>query len=230
MSDESKPIKPPGIHADLPAEFFKVLTELLGQKARESMRSVYSNSISFDTTELDVKMMFGQVLPSKGSVDWNTAVTIPWVQAKLLAYYLQSNIAVHEVANGTIKVPAALLPSSVAAPADYDTNQTSRAMYERVETIRRAFLKEQFDLIEQGEQNQPTKAARLRTVTATRLDDGKFILTYQSESKGAQFVPSTTVDSWEHAEKQLVQWGAPKQQIDSLRVQLKSNDTAVAHL
>jgi len=70
--------------------------------------SVYANNVRFETSVWDLKAVFGQLeqLPPSGelSVDWHTAVTMPWLVAKLLIYYLRINVAAYELANGCIKV------------------------------------------------------------------------------------------------------------------------------
>ena len=54
---------------------------------------MYANNVRFEMTAWDLRMLFGQLMPSsegKGQVDWHTDVTIPWAQAKLMHLYLRS--------------------------------------------------------------------------------------------------------------------------------------------
>jgi hypothetical protein len=86
---------------------------------REEMASEYANNALLEPSVWDIKIYFGQWYQSKnGEVDWHTAVTMPWAQAKLLAHYLSVNIAVYEKMHGKVKVPASLLPKTVESHAE----------------------------------------------------------------------------------------------------------------
>src|SRR5438045_7215 len=76
--------------------------------------SVYANNVQFLSSAMDLKMTFGQSdQRPNGSwfVEQHTAVTIPWIQAKIMLFFLHANIFFHENANGTIRVPPQLMPS-----------------------------------------------------------------------------------------------------------------------
>jgi len=144
MSDaQNTPESKPGFKAELPSELLRVLIDLLGQKAREATKSVYANAINLQVNELDVKIIFGDGQPTP---NWHTAVTMPWTLVKLLIYYLQSNLAVHEIANGTIKLPASFLPASLVVPSDLETNPTSKEIFESLQAYRTKLMDEQIPL------------------------------------------------------------------------------------
>jgi hypothetical protein len=119
------------------------LVDLLNQKARESTKSVYANGLQLGVTELDLKITFGE---GQQPTNWHTAVTMPWMLAKALKYYLESNLAVHEITNGTVKLPAGLLPATLPAPNDMDTNPTSKKVFEVLQSIRKELMDEQLPL------------------------------------------------------------------------------------
>ena len=87
----------------------------------------YANNVVFQASVWDLTVIFGQLgLPAPGveklPVDWNTAVTIPWAQAKLGLFQLFLQVAVHEAENGPIRIHPNVLPerpdlSKVEAPA-----------------------------------------------------------------------------------------------------------------
>jgi hypothetical protein len=79
----------------------------------EEFVSLYANNVMFRMTLFDLKMIFGQVDQREGnavSVEQHTAITIPWIQAKLMIYFLQVNVAVFEAEHGKIKIPNRLMP------------------------------------------------------------------------------------------------------------------------
>ena len=80
---------------------------------------VYANNVRFDMTAWDLRLLFGQLMPSsegKGQVDWHTDVTIPWAQAKLMHLFLGINLTLYERENGKITVPPSVLPAAMTAP------------------------------------------------------------------------------------------------------------------
>jgi hypothetical protein len=105
---------------------------------------LYANNVRFEMTAWDLRMLFGQLMPSsegKGQVDWHTDVTIPWAQAKLMHLFLGINLTLYERENGKITVPPAVLPASMAAPpAGVDaSNPDAIETFKLVQSIIKAF-------------------------------------------------------------------------------------------
>jgi hypothetical protein len=123
--------------------FFK---ELLDRKTGEAVRSVYANYANFELSDLDLKIIFGQLAQTgaKKAVDWHTAVTMTWAEAKLVSFFLRVNIAIYEAQYGIIKVPASMLPPLPPPPEE----NMSQAFVDAVRAIH--------DELMQGQQ-QPTK-------------------------------------------------------------------------
>jgi hypothetical protein len=144
MSDEqNNPDRPKqSLRTDVPSDLLRIIGELLSQKARESTRSVYANALNLAVNDLDFKIIFGEGQPQ----DWHTAVTMPWSLVKLLTFYLQSNLAVHEIAYGPVKIPSALLPEDIAVPPDAETNPASKKVFETLQSIRQKLVNEQMKL------------------------------------------------------------------------------------
>ena len=81
------------------------------------LASEYANNSFLEPSIWDIKVFFGQGYQGpKPETDWHTAVTIPWLQAKLLAHFLQVNVAIHEAEHGTISVPLSFQPAPPAGP------------------------------------------------------------------------------------------------------------------
>lgn len=76
----------------------------------DEITSEYANNTYFVRNIWDLKILFGELGIVGQEIDWHTAVTLPWPQAKLMAFYLQINILAHEQEQGPIKVPKNMLP------------------------------------------------------------------------------------------------------------------------
>src|SRR5690242_17810640 len=79
----------------------------------ENFESLYSNNVQFQPFEWDLKILFGEldVQPNKETgdneliIDQHTAITIPWIQAKLAIYFLTLQVGIHEMTNGKLRIP-----------------------------------------------------------------------------------------------------------------------------
>jgi hypothetical protein len=80
-------------------------------KLEFDFESVYANNARFEPSVWDLKFLFGELEQHTGRevVTFHTAVTMPWLQVKLLSYYVRLNLAIHEL-NGKIAVPPSLTP------------------------------------------------------------------------------------------------------------------------
>jgi hypothetical protein len=147
MSEETTPgLEPaPQQAEEMGKAFRKIFDDLMGLKLREHINAVYANYANFEISDLDLKMLFGQLDQSgaKPAVDWHTAVTVTWPEAKVMSYFLRINIAIHEARDGVIKVPASMLPPTLELPEDAETNPLSKALFEKVQAIRTELINEQ---------------------------------------------------------------------------------------
>ena len=84
-------------------------------KRDDEFASLYANNVHFESSVWDFKLLFGQLDQSQGTdqtvIDQHTAVTIPWLQVKLMAYFLTINLTFHQNRNGLIQVPPGVLPN-----------------------------------------------------------------------------------------------------------------------
>jgi hypothetical protein len=78
----------------------------------EDFASLYANNIWYESSAWDLRLLFGQLDQSKGPnvVAQHTAIALSWLQVKLMIYYLQINLALHEVQNGRVAIPASVMP------------------------------------------------------------------------------------------------------------------------
>lgn len=89
-------------------------TEITFQRT-DDFREGYANSCRFESSVWDLKLIFGTL---DQSVDPSVilqrfSINVPWVQAKLMLYFLYVNVLFQEAVNGTIHVPAAITPPSI---------------------------------------------------------------------------------------------------------------------
>jgi hypothetical protein len=80
--------------------------------------SAYANNVALESSFWDLKLIFGQNDPQIGpqAVVQHTAITLPWNQAKVLKYFLDSNIAGYEAVNGRIVLAPGIIPPVPAEP------------------------------------------------------------------------------------------------------------------
>jgi hypothetical protein len=106
MADKSTPNEP-----KLSAQFEHAQRE-------EDFSSLYANNVLFERSAWDFKMIFGEldqsITPNISRL--HTAMTVPWLQAKLMAYYIELNLAIYEAEMGEVRIPDALMP---ATPLSY---------------------------------------------------------------------------------------------------------------
>ena len=101
-------------------------SEPVGFERDDEFVSLYANNVLFERSIWDLKMIFGQLDQYQGKVrvEQHTAITIPWVQAKLMNHFLSVNLAMYESENGQIQIPSILLPqapgSLTEGPGDND--------------------------------------------------------------------------------------------------------------
>jgi Protein of unknown function (DUF3467) len=108
----------------------------------EEIVPVYANNTRFEPTAWDLRIFFGQLMPSgRQKIDWHTDVTIPWVQAKLMHLYLGINLGLYELENGKIKIPPGVLPPEMATlPSGMDpSNARTVDSFEFVQRAIRTF-------------------------------------------------------------------------------------------
>ena len=102
----------------------------------EDFSSAYANQVRFEASAWDLKIVFGQLDQSSGTaaVEWHTAITVPWVQAKIGVYTLQSHVAAYEGFYGKIPIPFDVVPPPPTKPSKEEIKQkpVAKALYETI--------------------------------------------------------------------------------------------------
>lgn len=107
----------------------------------DDFSSAYANHVFFEPSTWDLKMIFGELDQSVEPlvVQQHSSITIPWTQAKVFLYFLRLQVAGHELANGTITLPKAVIPPEVVKPTAEELKQEPAAakVYEAFTRIRK---------------------------------------------------------------------------------------------
>jgi len=92
-------------------------SEDVNYQRSESYRNEYANNTFLEHSAWDLKFNFGQLDQSIGPnvVVQHTGITMPWLQVKVLLYFLQIHLATYETLNGRIKVPGGVI-NPVSSP------------------------------------------------------------------------------------------------------------------
>ena len=107
----------------------------------EDIASEYANNTFLEPSVWDLKLFFGQWYQSNnGEIDWHSGVTLPWMQAKLLAHYLAVNVALYETLHGKIHIPSDLRPKVSSGLPPSEANPMLIKSSEFVDELTRDFL------------------------------------------------------------------------------------------
>lgn len=105
--------------------------------------SLYANHVWFENSAWDLNLVFGQLDPSRGpnAVRQHTAIALSWMQAKLLAHFIEVNILLHEAHNGKVAIPPHLRPPEISPlTAEEEKDPVKRETNKRIRELRETFL------------------------------------------------------------------------------------------
>lgn len=105
--------------------------------------STYANSIYLESSTWDLKLIFGQLDQSEGTitVKQHLAVTIPWTQAKLLLYFLRVHVKAEEMQDGKIHIRSDVRPTETPLPTEEQVKDPNfMEFYEFVKKLREEFI------------------------------------------------------------------------------------------
>jgi hypothetical protein len=106
--------------------------------------AVYANNVYFESSAWDLKIIFGQIDQSTGTVTvkQKVAVTIPWTQAKLTLFWLRVQVELIERQSGKIAIRNDLVPPEWPAPTGGQKDDPDAiAFFELYNRARDEFLK-----------------------------------------------------------------------------------------
>ena len=115
-------------------------------RKHDNYENWYSNNINFQQSEWDLKLIFGQLDWEEDHyvVEQHTAITVAWLQAKLMIYYLSVQMGVYEKFHGKIPIPPAAMPPQPPPPTEEQAKDPAVApMYDYMQKRWEEFMVEQ---------------------------------------------------------------------------------------
>ncbi len=108
----------------------------------EDFTSLYANSIRYESSVWDLKLLFGELdqLTGKEVVELHTSVSIPWMQVKLMVEMLRLNVDAYELEFGKIAVPLRVIPPEIELTPDQAANPIAKAVIELANKRRAEFI------------------------------------------------------------------------------------------
>lgn len=118
-------------------------TPSIKYKRIENFISAYANNVILESSTWDLKLVCGQLDQSStpNTVAQNVAVTLPWPQAKLLAFYLRLHVEAEEIADGKIHIRPDLVPAEPPPPTpEQESDPNLKRFYDFMVKLREEFI------------------------------------------------------------------------------------------
>jgi hypothetical protein len=116
---------------------------VLRNERTEDFTNVYANNVALEPSVWDLKLTFGELDQSMGTISQHTAVTVPWTMAKIFSFMLQTQIIAYEMQNRKIRVQTDLLPPKFPVPSDdMKDNPAVQRAYEALVKLREQFIEQ----------------------------------------------------------------------------------------
>ncbi len=115
-------------------------------RRHDNFENWYANNVQFQQTEWDLKMMFGQLdwITDHYVVEQHTSITMAWLQAKMMLYFLSIQVGAYEMSHGKIPIPPGAVPPQPQPPtAEQATDPFSHKLYEYIKKKREEFMTEE---------------------------------------------------------------------------------------
>jgi hypothetical protein len=111
----------------------------------EDFESLYANNVQFQPSEWDIKVVFGELQTdakdSASFVEQHTAITISWLQAKIMHYFLTLQLGVYEMSHGKIPIPLSVLPPvPETPPSELQGDPATKRVYDYIARTREEFF------------------------------------------------------------------------------------------
>jgi hypothetical protein len=110
----------------------------------EGFESLYANNVHLQPSEWDLKLIFGEIDYDKSGalfVEQHTSITMAWLQAKLLNYFLTLQLGVYEMSHGKIPVPPGVMPPvPTPPPSDIEGDLGTKRVFEYISKTREEFF------------------------------------------------------------------------------------------
>ena len=114
----------------------------LRQRLKRNGATLYANDVRFELSAWDLRVIFGEMTKytPPAVVEQHTAVTVSWLQAKVMAIFLCINVDMHERQNGAIRIQKEILGPALQflGGRDASLEQMLQELIEHKESIMQA--------------------------------------------------------------------------------------------
>jgi len=121
----------------------KKVADLQYRRTDDFVKS-YANNAYYESSAWDLTIVFGQLDQLVGSpaiIRQNIAITIPWAQAKLMAYFLRLHAEANDIQNGKVPIRSDLLPPVPPPISEEDAkNPAAKKLYDLAVKLREEFI------------------------------------------------------------------------------------------
>ncbi|HXM22279.1 MAG TPA: hypothetical protein VN948_13565 [Terriglobales bacterium] len=109
----------------------------------ENFESWYANNVQYHPSEWDLKLIFGELDWRDNSmlIQQHTAISVTWLQAKIMLYFLTIQVGVHEMSQGKIQIPPGVAPTEPPLPSgDLENNPFAMQVHDYLKRMREQFM------------------------------------------------------------------------------------------
>jgi hypothetical protein len=116
----------------------------LGFRRDEDFIARYANNVQIESSGWDLKLVFGlldQRDTANPMVEQHTSINLTWPEVKIGIYVLSLHLALHEMENGKVQIPARGLPLEIpeVIPPEFD-NPQGREAFAIMRKMRKEFI------------------------------------------------------------------------------------------
>lgn len=116
----------------------------LSLERKDDFESRYANVTRYESNVFDLKVLFGEIdlgQTGKEIHRLHTGMTIPWSLVKLVIFYLNVNLILHEAQNGKVNIaPSQIPPRPPENVMGGQETETSRRASEAVQKLYADFM------------------------------------------------------------------------------------------
>lgn len=108
------------------------------QRRAEDFFYDYANFVGMENSPWDLKLLFGQLDQrfKPAGTEMRSSITIPWMTAKVMAFYLLVNLGVYEASYGRIPIHTEGIPPAVPQQPE----EPLKSVMEKMEDFRKQFF------------------------------------------------------------------------------------------
>ena len=110
----------------------------------EDFEALYANSVIFQPSEWDLRLVFGELDNESDDtifIQQHTSIAVPWLQAKIMHYFLTLQLGMYEKSHQPIAVPESLMPPDANPPEGaFKDDPQAKEVYDYIKKMRAEFV------------------------------------------------------------------------------------------